>query len=86
MPNRMATAIEVGMHEDRVGFRLTFADGTSEVFLFDAATAAQLFHQGLAVVEALRQAQAAPEPYPIASAGMSDYAQVRLVQPNEGGA
>ena len=59
---RTAQSIEIGPYEGRVGLRLTFAEGTAEVFLFDAATAATLFHQGLAVVEALRQAEAQPDP------------------------
>ncbi len=82
---RTAQSIEVGPYEGRVGLRLTFADVPSEVFLFDAAIAAQLFHQGLSVVEALRQADAVPELHPVESTGLSDYAVVRLVQPDEGG-
>ena len=78
-PTRTATAIEVGVHGERVGFRMTFADGTSEVFLFDDATASSLFHQGIAVVEQFRQSRAQRSEGLASSAGLADYAKVRLV-------
>jgi hypothetical protein len=78
---RITTKLEVGQHEGRVGFTMTFADTTAETFLFDDATATELARQLLAVVERLKQARALAEWS--AQVRVQDAVRLRLV--SEGG-
>jgi hypothetical protein len=76
MPVRHTQRIELGTHLDKVGFTMTFDDGTQETHLFDLATAESLFRQGTVLVEAVKQQQAG---MPDERIGIHDHPSIRLV-------
>lgn len=81
MSTRRTTHIDVGTHEDKIGFTLHYEDGEAEHFLFSPEVAKSLGRKLLAVVEETEYLERQLPPGD--AIGVSDHAQVRIAPPTE---
>ena len=79
---RHTTKIDVGSHEDKVGFTLHFADETKEHFLFAVDIAEDVANKMLQAVKDMRYVQEALR-VPGDRVGISDEVTMRLTNPEE---